>query len=107
MNKVILIGRLVKDVELKYGAGETPLARAKYTLAVNRPFKKEGEQEADFINMVTFGKSAEFAEKYFKKGQQVAIVGRLQTRTYDDDKGNKQYITEIIVDEQHFADSKK
>lgn len=107
MNKVILLGRLVKDTQLRYGTGENPVAIAKYTLAVDRPYKKEGEQDADFINMVAFGKAGEFADKHFKKGLQVAVVGRLQTGTYDDDKGNKHYFTEVIVEEQHFADSKK
>lgn len=106
MNKIMLLGRLTKDVELRYSTADEPVARAKYTLAVNRPYKREGEQDADFINIITFGKLAEFADKYFKKGQQVCVVGRLQIRTYDND-GKRQYFTEVIAEEQHFADSKK
>ncbi len=107
MNKIMLLGRLVKDVELRYSKGEESIAVGKYTLAVNRKFKKEGEQEADFINIVAFGKAAEFAEKYFKKGQQVAVVGRLQIRNYENEEGNRRFFTEVIAEEQHFADSKK
>lgn len=104
MNKTILIGRLTKDVDLKY-AGETSVA--KYTLAVNRGYKKEGQPDADFINCVVFGKSADFASKYFQKGQQVAVVGRIQTGNYTNKEGIKVYTTDIMVEEQHFADSKK
>ena len=104
MNKTVLIGRLVKDVEVRQ-AGETPVA--KYTLAVNRQFKKEGQPDADFINCVAFAKSADFAEKYFFKGMQVAVVGRLQTGNYTNKEGVKVYTTDVIVEEQHFADSKK
>jgi single-strand DNA-binding protein len=104
MNKTILMGRLTKDVELK-NTGDTSVAR--YTLAVNRSYKKEGQPDADFINCVAFGKSAEFAEKYFQKGQQVAVVGRLQTGNYKNKEGATVYTTDVIVEEQHFADSKK
>lgn len=107
MNKIILLGRLTKDVELRYSTTDEPVARARYTLAVNRPYKRDGEQEADFINIVAFGKQAEFADKYFKKGQQVCISGRLQIRQLDGDNNKRQYFTEVIVEEQHFADSKK
>lgn len=107
MNKVMLLGRLTKDVELRYSTTDDPVAVGRYTLAVNRPYKREGEHEADFINIVAFGKLAEFADKYFKKGQQVSIVGRLQIRTFDDDNGKRQYFTEVIAEEQFFADSKK
>ena len=79
---------------------------ARYTLAVNRRFKRQGEPEADFINCVAFGKTGEFAEKYFKKGQLVAITGRLQVRSWDKD-GERRYATEVIIEEQHFAESKK
>jgi single-strand DNA-binding protein len=103
MNKVILMGRLTKDVELK--VGETSVA--KYTLAVNRSYKKEGQPTADFLNCVAFGKSADFAGKYFQKGQQVAISGRLQTGNYTNKEGVKIYTTDVIIEEQHFADSKK
>lgn len=102
MNKVILMGRLVRDTETRYSDGAEPLAVARYTLAVNRRFKKD---EADFINCVAFGKTGEFAEKYFKKGQLVAIVGRLQVRSWDKD-GERRRTTEVIVEEQYFAESK-
>lgn len=106
MNKVILMGRLVKEPEVRYSQGTEPLAIARYTLAVNRRFKRQGEPEADFINCVAFGKTGEFAEKYFKKGQLVAITGRLQVRSWDKD-GERRYATEVIIEEQHFAESKK
>ena len=106
MNKVILMGRPVKEPEVRYSQGTEPLAIARYTLAVNRRFKRQGEPEADFINCVAFGKTGEFAEKYFKKGQLVAITGRLQVRSWDKD-GERRYATEVIIEEQHFAESKK
>lgn len=107
MNKVILMGRLTKDPEMRYSQGAEPVAIARYTLAVNRSFKREGEPDADFINVVAFGKRGEFAEKYFQKGQMVAVVGRLQVSTYDDKEGVKRWSTDVIVDEQHFAESKR
>lgn len=107
MNKVILMGRLTRNPEVRYSQGSEPLAIARYTLAVNRRMKKNGEQEADFINCVAFGKSGEFAEKYFKKGQMVSIVGRLQVRSWEDNEGKKRWTTEVIVEEQYFAESKK
>lgn len=107
MNKIILLGRLVRDPETRYSQSAEPVAIARYTLAVNRGFKREGEPEADFINVVAFGKRGEFAGKYFKKGQQVAVVGRLQISTYDDKDGVKRWSTDVIVEEQHFAESKK
>lgn len=107
MNKVILMGRLTRDPEVRYSQGSEPTAIARYSLAVNRGFRREGEPEADFINVVAFGKRAEFAQKYFVKGQQVAVVGRIQTGSYDDKDGNKRYTTDVIVDEQFFADSKR
>ena len=106
MNKVILMGRLVKEPEVRYSQGAEPIAVARYTLAVNRRFKRQGEPEADFINCVAFGKTGEFAEKYFKKGQLVAITGRLQVRSWDKD-GERRYATEVIIEAQHFAESKK
>ena len=106
MNKVILMGRLTKDPEVRYSQSTQPLAIARYTLAVNRRFKREGEPDADFINIVAFGKAGEFAEKFFKKGQQISIVGRLQIRSYDDANGNRRWMTEVIAEEQHFAESK-
>lgn len=107
MNKVELIGRLTKDPELRYTqTNNVPVAS--FTLAVNRRFAKEGEErQADFINIVAWNKTADFCSKYFKKGQQVAVVGRIQTRTWDDDQGQKHYITEVIAEEVYFADSKK
>lgn len=107
MNKVILMGRLVKDPETKYSqSSPEPLAITKYSLAVNRRFKRQGEPEADFINCVVFGKQGEFAQKYFKKGQLVAVSGRMQTRTWDDQEGKRHWITEVIIDDQEFAESK-
>lgn len=105
MNKVVLLGRLTKDPETKTTNNDVTITR--YTLAVNRPWKKDGEQQADFINCLAFNKTAEFANKYFRKGQQVAVVGRIQTRSWEDDSGAKRYATEVVVEEQHFADSKK
>lgn len=107
MNKVILLGRLTKNPDVKYTQSENMLAIAKYTLAVDRRFKKEGQPSADFINCVAFGKSAEFAEKYMTKGRLFGVIGRIQTRNYENDKKEKVYVTEIVVDEQYFADSKK
>ena len=106
MNKWIGLGRLVRDVEVRYSQGAQPLAVARYTLAVNRRFKKEGEQDADFISCVAFGKAAEFAEKYFKKGQQISVVGRIQVRSWDDQNGQKRWTTEVVIEEQYFAESK-
>lgn len=107
MNKVILMGRLVKDPEVRYTQGAEPLAISRYTLAVNRRFKNNGEQEADFINCVAFGKLGEFAERYFIKGQMVSVVGRLQVRSWEDKTGQKRWTTEVVVEEQYFAESKK
>ena len=107
MNKVILMGRLTKDVEVRYSQGDKPIAVGRYTLAVDRKYKKNGESEADFINCTVFNKSAEFAEKYFKKGTKICICGRLQTRSYKDNENNTKWVTEVIVDEQSFAESKK
>lgn len=107
MNKVILMGRLTRDPEVRYSQAAEPLAIARYSLAVNRRFSREGEPNADFINIVAFGKNGEFAEKYFRKGQQVSVVGHLQLGSYDDKDGNKRYTTDVIVEEQHFAESKR
>ena len=103
MNKVILLGRLTKEVEVRYTQSNTPVAS--FSLAVNRRFSKE--KEADFINIVAWNKTAEFCQKFFKKGQQVGVIGRIQTRTWDDEKGQKHYITEVVAEETYFADSKK
>lgn len=107
MNKVILLGRLTKDPEVRYTQSENMLAIARYTLAVDRRFKKEGQPSADFINCVAFGKSAEFAEKYMTKGRLFGVIGKIQTRNYENDKKEKVYVTEVVVEEQYFADSKK
>ena len=104
MNKTILLGRLTKDPEVRYTQNNTIVVN--FTIAVNRRFAKEGEQQADFINVIAWAKTGEFVSKYFKKGQQIALAGRLQTRTYEDDKG-KHFITEVVAEEVYFADSKK
>ena len=107
MNKVELLGRLTKDPEIKYTQTNNT-AVANFSLAVNRRFTKEGEErQADFINIVAWGKTAEFCNKYFKKGMQIALVGRIQTRNWEDEQGQKHYVTEVIAEEVYFADSKK
>jgi single-strand DNA-binding protein len=107
MNKVILLGRLTKDVDVRY-TQTTNIMVASFSLAVNRRFAKEGEErQADFINIVAWNKTAEFCSKYFKKGQQVGVVGRLQTRNWEDENKVKHYITEVVAEEVYFADSKK
>ena len=106
MNKVILMGRLTRDPEVRYSQGERPTAVARYTLAVNRTFKRAGEPDADFINCVAFGRAAEFAEKYFRQGIRIVISGRIQTGSYTNRDGMKVYTTDVIVDEQEFAESK-
>ena len=106
INKVILLGRLCKDPEIRYTAGAESKAVAKFSLAVDRAFKKEGEQSADFINCVAFGKSAEFAEKYFRKGQKILVEGRWQTGSYEKN-GAKFYTNDCIVERFDFADSRK
>jgi len=106
MNKVVLMGRLTKDPEVRYSQSAEPLAIAKYTLAVNRRFKKEGEPDADFINCTALGKAGEFAERYLKKGMMVCVSGRLQIRSYEDKNQQRQYFTEIVLEEQDFAESK-
>lgn len=107
MNKVILMGRLTRDPEMRYTQAAEPLAIANFSLAVDKRYKRDGESSADFINCVAFGRGAEFIEKYFQKGQLVSVVGRLQVRTYDDKDGNKKWVTEVVVEEQFFAESKK
>lgn len=107
MNKAILSGRLTQNPEILYTQNSEPIAVARYTLAVNRRFKRQGEPDADFFNCTAFGKSAEFAEKYLAKGQLINIVGRLQNRSWTDQNGQKRTITEVIVEEQYFAESKK
>ncbi|MBS7221419.1 MAG: single-stranded DNA-binding protein [Clostridiales bacterium] len=106
MNKVILMGRLTRDPEVRYSQGAEPLAVARYSLAVNKRFKRQGEPDADFIPCVAFGKNGEFTERYFRKGQLVSVVGRLQVRNWEDDEGRKRVTTEVVVEEQYFADNK-
>ena len=106
MNKVILMGRLTRDPEVRYSAGENALAIARYTLAVDRRFRRDGEATADFISCVSFGRTAEFAEKYFRQGMRVLVSGRIQTGSYTNRDGQKVYTTDIVVDDQEFADSK-
>ena len=106
MNKVVLMGRLTRDPEVRYSQGEKATAIARYTLAVDRTFTRDGEQTADFINCVVFGRSAEFAERYFRQGTKIAISGRIQTGSYTNKDGVKVYTTEVVVDEQEFAESK-
>lgn len=106
MNKVILVGRLTRDPEVRYTQGENQTAIARYTLAVDRRFKRDGEPTADFINCVVFGKSAEFAEKYFRQGLRVAISGRITTGSYTNKDGIKVYTSEVTVEDQEFAESK-
>lgn len=106
MNKVILIGRLTRDPEVRYSGGDSSLAIARYSLAVDRRFKRPGEPDADFISCVTFGKSAEFAEKYLKQGTKIAVVGRIQTGSYTNKEGQKVYTTDVVVEEHEFAESK-
>ena len=107
MNKVILMGRLTRDPEVRYTQTNNTLV-ASFSLAVNRRFARQGEErQADFVNIVAWSKTGEFVSKYFKKGQQVSIVGRIQTRTWDDDNGQKHYVAEVVAEETYFADSKR
>ena len=106
MNKVILMGRLTRDPEVRYSAGENALAIARYTLAVDRRFRRDGEASADFIQCVSFGRTAEFAEKYFRQGLKIAVTGRIQTGSYTNRDGQKVYTTEVVVENQEFAESK-
>ncbi len=107
MNKVILMGRLTRDPEVRYTSGNNTLV-ASFSIAVNRRFAKQGEErQADFFNVVAWDKTGEFCSKYFKKGQQVGVIGRLQTRNYDDKDGKKVYVTEVVAEETYFADSKR
>lgn len=106
MNKVILMGRLCADPEVRYSQNQNQTAVARYRLAVDRRFKREGEQTADFISCVAFGKAAEFAEKYLRQGTKIAITGRIQTGSYTNREGQKVYTTEVVVEEQEFAESK-
>ena len=107
MNKVILMGRLTRDPEVRYTQTNNTLV-ASFSLAINRRFARPGEErQADFINIVAWSKLGEFCSKYFKKGQQVGVIGRIQTRTWDDEQGQKHYVTEVIAEEAYFADSRR
>lgn len=107
MNKVILMGRLTRDPEVRYSTGENALAIARYTLAVDRKIRRDSEATADFISCVSFGRTAEFAEKYFRQGLKIVVSGRIQTGIYTNRDGQKVYTTEVVVEEQEFAESKK
>ena len=107
MNKVVLMGRLTRDPETRYSQGQDSLCIARYTLAVDRRQKKDNEAAADFISIVAFAKAGEFAEKYFKKGTKLVVSGRIQTGSYTNKDGVKVYTTDIVAEEQEFAESKK
>ena len=111
MNKVILMGRLTRDPEVRYSQAAEPLAIARYTLAVDRRFQRRensgNEQTADFISCVAFGKAGEFAEKYLTKGMMIGVTGRIQTGSYDDKDGKKSYTTDVIVATQEFCEKKR
>lgn len=106
MNKVILMGRLTRNPDIRYSQGERSTCVARYTLAVNRRFKREGDQDADFISCVAFGRQGEFAERYLKQGTKIVISGRIQTGSYTNRDGVKVYTTDVVVEEQDFAESK-
>ena len=107
MNKVILMGRLTRDPEVRYSSGETATAVARFTLAVDRRFaRRDSDQTADFIGCVAFGRNAEFIEKYFRQGMRVTICGRIQTGSYTNRDGQKVYTTDVVVEEQEFAESR-
>ncbi len=106
MNKVVLIGRLTKDPELRYTSGNN-VAVCQFTVAVDRRFKSEGQPTADFIPIVAWRQTAEFVSKYFTKGSRIGILGQIQTRSYDDSDGKKRYVTEVVADEVEFCDSKR
>lgn len=104
MNKIILIGRLTKDPEVRYTQNDTAIAR--YTLAVDRMYKREGEPQADFVRCVAFGKPAEFAENYLHKGIKIAVTGRIQTGSYTNRDGQKVYTTDVVAESQEFCERK-
>ena len=106
-NKVVLMGRLTRDPDVRYTTTNNTMV-VQFALAVNRRFARQGEErQTDFINIVAWDKTAEFCGKYFRKGQQVGIIGRIQTRNYDDKDGKKVYVTEVVAEEVYFADTKK
>lgn len=106
MNKVILIGRLTREPDVRYTQGQDHMAIARYTLAVDRRQKREGEQNADFISCVAFGKGGEFAEKYLRQGMKICVIGRIQTGSYTNREGRKVYTTDVIVEDHEFVESK-
>ena len=106
MNKIMLIGRLTRDVEMHYSSNNNNTAVARYTLAVNRQYKRENEQEADFLRCIAFGRTAELAERYLAKGMKVAVEGRIQTGSYTDREGQKIYTTDIVVERQEFLEKR-
>lgn len=106
MNKAILMGRLTRDPEIRYSNGETPLAIARYSLAVSRKYKSKGQPDVDFINCTAFGKSADFAEQWLKEGLMIAVDGRIQVSNYTDKKGHKRTFTEIVVESHYFTGDK-
>lgn len=106
MNKSILMGRLVRDPEIRYSQGTNPVAIANYTLAVNRRFKQQGQPDADFINIVAIGKNGEFAERWLHKGDMIQVVGRIQVRSWDDKEGKKRWATEVVAEEHYFCGGK-
>ncbi|MCL2362280.1 MAG: single-stranded DNA-binding protein [Defluviitaleaceae bacterium] len=106
MNKVILLGNLARDPEIRYSQGNEPVCVARYTMAVPRRFKREGEQDTDFIYCVSFGKQGEFVERYLKKGMKVSLCGRLQVREYTDNTGQRKWSTEVVAEEVTFAESR-
>ncbi len=107
MNKAILMGRLTRDPEIRYSQGENPVAVARFTLAVERRIKKDGEDNADFIRCVAFGKTAETIEKYVHQGKKIVIEGRIQTGSYTNQDGVKVYTTDIVVESMEFAESRR
>ena len=106
MNKVILMGRLTRDPDVRYSQGENATAVARYTLAVDRRFKRDGDQSADFIGCVSFGRQAEFAEKYLRQGTKIAVTGRIQTGSYTNRDGQKVYTTDVVAEVVEFVESK-
>ena len=106
MNKVILLGNLARDPEIRYSQGAEPVCVARFTLAVARRYKKEGESDADFIYCVSFGKQGEFVERYLKKGMRISLCGRLQVREYTDNTGQRKWSTEVVSEEVTFAESR-
>ena len=106
MNKVILMGRLTRDPEIRYSQGEGSMAIARFSLAVDRRFKRDGEATADFFNCTAFGKQADFVEKYLKQGSKILVTGRIENNNYTDKNGNKVYSVQIMIEELEFAESK-